>query len=133
MLGRRLFYSGLILTAGFALAHLGGFIQAAYAARNDPSMADLTRAMLGFHPSILDFREYFSLNFSVLLLLGAALGFAAMTITSGEQATIRTMSIVYVVAMLLLLGTSVFYSIVQGIITCSALALLFMGSWWLAS
>jgi hypothetical protein len=85
MLARRLFISGLSVTVLFAAGHFFGFLQAARAARSDPGMANLTRAMreykanvLGFTPSILDFREYFSLNFSVLLMLAAALGFTAL-------------------------------------------------------
>ncbi len=73
LLATRLFLSGLILTVLFALGHLAGFLQTARAARRDPQLAELTRAMrghkvnlLGFQPSLLDFREYFSLNFSVL-------------------------------------------------------------------
>jgi len=76
MIARRFFVGGLIVTCLFAFGHLAGFLQGARAARHDPRMADLTRAMrehktrmFGFEASLLDFREYFSLNFSVLLLL----------------------------------------------------------------
>jgi len=90
--GRRWFISGLAATWVFGLAHLGGFLQAARTARDDPRMSDLTRAMqahktniLGFHPSILDFREYFSLNFSILLWLAAKLipGYSVSGILAG--------------------------------------------------
>jgi len=85
VLGRRLFVAGLVLMAAFVLAHLGGFLQSAHAARHDRGLTDLTRAMqehktspLGFRPSILDFREYFSVNFSILLLLAAAIGYVTL-------------------------------------------------------
>lgn len=139
MLGSRFFVSGLILTCLFGVGHLTGFIQAVRAARHDPDLVDLTRAMkehktslLGFHPSIMDFREYFSLNFSILLWLAGALGFAALRLTVDPSATIRTFSGIYVVGMLVLLGTSLRFSVVQGIITCSSIAILFGLAWWFA-
>jgi hypothetical protein len=139
MLERRLFVSGLIVMAAFALAHLAGFILAAYTARHDPGMADLTRAMrahksslLGFQPSILDLREYFSASFSILLLLATALGFAALATARDANATIRAVSPLYVAAMLLLLGLSIRFSVVQGIITCAIVAILFGLAWRLA-
>ena len=139
MLGKNLFLSGLVVMGFFALGHLGGFLQAAYSTRHDSAMADLTKVMrehktslLGFQPSILDFREYFSLNFSILLLLASAIGFA-MIATGGDQwVIIRTLSPVYVVAMLLLLGTSFYFSVVQGIILCPIIAILFGLAWWIA-
>ncbi len=74
------FYTaGLVLTALFGFGHFTGFLQATRAARHDPDLADLTRSMrqkktrlLGFEASILDFREYFSLNFSILLWMASA-------------------------------------------------------------
>jgi len=139
MLGKRLFVSGLIVMCLFALGHLGGFLQGARAARHDPSMADLTRAMkeyrtslFGFHPSLLDFREYFSLNFSILLFLAAALGFASLAITEDPPSSIRALSLVYLIAFLLLLGTSLYFSVFQGILTCAVIAILFGLAWWSA-
>jgi len=139
VVARRLFVSALILMCLFAFAHLAGFILSARAARRDPRMADLTRAMrehkttlLGFKPSILDFREYFSLNFSILLLLAAALGFAAMSVAPLQSAMIGRLSSIYVAAMLLLLGTSVYFSVFQGMVSCLVIAVLFGLSWWTA-
>jgi hypothetical protein len=140
MLARRLFLSGLIMMCLFAIGHFGGFLQGARAARKDPDMADLTRAMrehrvrlLGFQPSILDFREYFSLNFSILLLLAAAPGFVALSSTALQPpAAIRLLSSVYAVGMLMLLGTSVYFSVFQGIVSCFLIAVLFGLSWWFA-
>lgn len=140
MLARRLFLGGLGAMCLFAAGHFAGFLQAARAARKDPNMADLTRAMrehtttlLGFRPSILDFREYFSLNFSILLVLAAALGFVAVSNPSLQQpATLRQLSVVYAVALLVLLGSSVYFSVVQGIIGCLAIAVLFLLAAWLA-
>lgn len=135
----RLFLSGSIVMGVFALAHLGGFLQAVYVAQQDPGMAELTRAMreqksslMGFHPSILDFRYYFSLNFSILLLLASALGIATIAMGHEQAATIRMLAPIYAVGMLLLLGTSVYFSVVQGIITCSIIAMLFGLAWWLS-
>lgn len=139
MAAPRLFLSGLIVMALFAVGHLGGFLQAAYAARHDPAMADLTRAMraqqaslLGFHPSVLDFREYFSLNFSILLLLASGLGFATLGVTPDRVAAIRALSPLYVAAMTLPFGTSLYFSVAQGIVTCLAIAVLFGLAWLLA-
>ncbi len=99
MLAKQLLASGLILMGLFALAHLGGFLHAAHTARHDPGMAELTRAMrdhksnlLGFQPSILDFREYSSLNFSTLLLLASAAGFSMLSVTPDQIAVIRALS-----------------------------------------
>ncbi len=135
----RLFLSGLIAMGIFGLGHLAGFLQGAHAARHDPAMAELTRAMreqkvsvLGLHPSLLDFREYFSLNFSILLLLAMAIGMAILTTTSEQDATIRTLSPVYCGAMMLLLGTSICFSVIQGIVSCSIIAILFGLAWWLS-
>lgn len=139
MAGKRLFISGLIVMSLFALGHLGGFIQSVNKARNDPGMADLTRAMrdhkvnlFGFQPSILDFREYFSLNFSILLLLATALGIAALTMNSSQPETIRTLSLIYLTAFSLLFVTSMVFSVFQGIVMCAVIAVLFGLSWWLA-
>jgi hypothetical protein len=139
MIARRLFTGGLVMTALFAVGHFFGFLQAARAARSDPGMADLTRAMreyktsvLGFRPSILDFREYFSLNFSILLLLAAALGFAALAAGPDVGATIRRLAPVYVIAMLALLGTSLGFSVIQGVISCLLIAAMFALAWWYA-
>lgn len=139
MLARQIFVSGLIVTGLFALGHFAGFLRGARAARRDPHMTDLTRAMrehkvnlFGFQPSLLDFREYFSLNFSILLLLAAVLGFVALSITPSQSTVIRYLSVVYLAAMLLLLGTSAYFSVLQGIVSCSLIAILFGVSWWLA-
>lgn len=139
MLAKRLFLSGLAVTAMFAVGHFFGFLLAARAARSDPRMAELTSAMrdyktdvLGFTPSMLDFREYFSLNFSVLLLLAAALGFVALSTGADVDATIRRLAPIYVVAMLALLGTSMGFSVVQGMISCLSIAAIFAAAWWRA-
>lgn len=140
MLARRLYLSGLGAMGLFALAHFGGFLAAARAARTDPAMADLTRAMrahstevLGFRPSILDFREYFSLNFSILLLLAAALGYVALSMAGPQQAVaIRPLAVIYTIAMLVLLGSSAFFAVVQGMISCAVIAVLFGLAAWLA-
>jgi len=136
VLANKLFVAGLVLEAGFGVAHFGGFLQACRAARQDPGLADLTRDMrahvqplLGFRPSILDFREYFSANFSVLLLLAAGLGFAGLAVAADRTAAIRVFSPIYTAAMVLLLGTSIYFSVVQGIITCSCIAVLFALAW----
>ena len=133
------FVAGLVMMVLFALGHLGGFLQARHAARHDPAMADLMRAMrehrvslMGFHPSILDFREYFSVNFSILLLLGAAAGFAGLYVSQDTAAAIRVLSVVYLVAMIALLATSLIYSVAQGVVTCSVIGLLFTLAWWRA-
>ena len=131
------FLSGLVLMGLFATGHLAGCLQAMRAARHDPRLADLTRAMrahksplLGFEPSILDFREYFSLSFSILLALSASLGLAAWRTSTDPEATMRALSAVYACAMLALLGVSLLFSIVQGVISCAAIAAVFAITWW---
>jgi hypothetical protein len=141
MLARRLFVSGLITMCLFACAHFGGFLQAAYAARHDPGMAELTRAMraqrtnlLGFEASILDFREYFSANFSILMLLAGVLGLVVLSIVPEalQPVVISRLSVLYGVAMVLLFGTSVFFSVFQGVVTCVFIGALFGAAWWLS-
>jgi len=134
--GGRWFLGGLLAICVFALGHLGGFLQAARAARSDPRMADLTRAMrahtsslLGFHPSILDFREYFSLNFSILMWLSAALGYAAYASATDRRRTIRVLSPCYVAGMLALAGTSALFSVPQGLVGGACVAVLFGLAW----
>jgi hypothetical protein len=134
--GRGCFLAGLTLTVLFGLGHLAGFLQAAWAARSDPRMADLTRAMrahtaslLGFHPSILDFREFFSLSFSILLWLSAALGYAGFAGAAERRQSIRALSPCYVAGMALLLGASVVFSVPQGLVSCAGIAVLFGSAW----
>ena len=138
--GQRVFTAGLVALVLFACGHFGGYLHASYAARHDPGLADMTRAMrehksrlLGFSPSLLDFREYFSLNFSILLLLATALGMAALSVATDKVAAVRVLSLVYVVAMLVLLGSSLLFSVGQGVVSCTCIALLFILSWWRAS
>lgn len=133
----RIFKAGLVVMAVFAMAHFGGFLQSAYAARTRPEMAELTRLMratktslLGFEPSILDFREYFSLNFSLLLLLAAGLGHVA---TRKGRLTLeleRALSPIYALAMFLLLLSSAFFHVIQGMVTCAILTGMFGFAWW---
>lgn len=139
MLAMRLFLSGLVLIVLFALGHLAGFLQAARAARQDPQLAEATRAMraykvnlLGFQPSLLDFREYFSLNFSILLLFAGALGFLALSIAPDQMVAVRKLSLAYAIAMVLLLATSAYFSILQGIVACLLIGVVFGLAWWTA-
>jgi hypothetical protein len=139
MIGKQFFLAALIMMSLFAVGHFGGFLQAAYAARHDPRLADLTKAMqqyktnfLGFQPSMLDFREYFSLNFSVLLSLGAGLGFTTLAVVPDQPSVIRALSPIYVGAFSLLLGASAYFSVFQGIVACTLIVLLFGLAWWFA-
>lgn len=116
----------------FSFGHFLGFLSAAHAARNDPRLAELTAAMraqrahlLGFSPSILDFREYFSLNFSLLLMLGGALNVVALRNARDSQRAVRELLRVNAVAMALLVATSVLFSVPQGIISAGIIFLLF--------
>lgn len=139
MTAQMLYTAGLVLMVWFGLGHFMGFVQAARAARRDPDMAELTKAMrarktrvMGFEASILDFREYFSLNFSVLLWVAAALGWAALGLAPDPVGAVRALAGIYGVGMLLLLATSVRFHVAQGIVACSVLAALFGSAWWLA-
>ena len=139
MVGVKLFTGGLILMGLFAIGHLGGFIQGAYAARRDSSMAVLMESMrarktrlLGFEPSILDFREYFSLNFTILLLLACGLGFVMLIAAPDRSGTVRALSPIYAGAMLFLLGSSLRFSVAHGVVICPIIALLFGLAWWFA-
>ncbi|MFN0137800.1 MAG: LIC_13387 family protein [Phycisphaerae bacterium] len=116
----------------FGVGHFFGFLSAAHAARNDPRLAELTEAMraqrtrvLGFSPSILDFREYFSLNFSLLLLLGAGLNVIALRNAANATRAVRELSIASAVAMALLVVTSAVFAVPQGIISAGVIFLLF--------
>lgn len=132
---QRPFRMGLVLMAVFAMAHLGGFLQSTHAARTKPEMGELTRLMrstktsvLGFQPSILDFREYFSLNFSILLLLAAGLGHA-MTRGRSDTGFVQMLSPIYALGMFLLFSSSVFFSVIQGMVTCAILTAMFGLAW----
>ncbi len=133
---QRSFRSGLVLMAVFAMAHLAGFLQSAHAARTRPEMAELTRLMrstktslLGFQPSILDFREYFSLNFSILMLLAAGLGHAMTRGRSDAAEVVQVLSPIYALGMFLLFWSSVFFSVIQGMVTCAILTAMFGLAW----
>jgi len=133
-----MYAAGLVVMALFGLGHFGGFVQASLAARRDPDMADLTRDMrakttrvMGFEASILDFREYFSLNFSLLLWMAAAVGWMASSNIGDSVEGIRPLAGAYTLGMLALLGTSIRFHVAQGIVTCSVLVLLFGSAWWL--
>ena len=88
--------------------------------------------LLGFEPSILDFREYFSVNFSVLLVFIAVAEFLALQMAADRAAAIRAMSLVNVLAMAALFGTSLIYSVPQGLISCATIAGVFLVAWWRA-
>ena len=133
-----LFRVGLVTTALFGLGHFTGFVQATKAARSDPDMRELTEAMrakttrlMGLEASILDFREYFSLNFSILLWMAAALGWVAIGRASNPIDIVGSLAGVYAGGMLLLLATSLRFRVAQGVVTCSLLVVIFGLAWWL--
>jgi pheromone shutdown protein TraB len=139
MTGLRWFWAGLIGMVVFATGHFAGFLQAAHAARHEPGLASVTQAMreqrtelLGFSPSLLDFREYFSVNFSILMLVIAAVGAILVSTHDTPLTVVRLLAPLYAAAMLVLLGTSYFYSVVQGMVMCAMLAVLFALAWWRA-
>jgi hypothetical protein len=139
MTGVRWFWSGLVGMGVFALGHFAGFLQAAHAARHDEQLRNVTEAMqaqrtelLGFSASLLDFREYFSVNFSILMLLAAALGGAMVRTSDTPGNVIRVLAPLYAAAMLVLFGTSYLFSVVQGMVMCAVLAALFALAWWRA-
>lgn len=132
---RALFIAATIMTALFCCGHFFGFLAAAYAARHDPGLAKLTADMraqrtelLGFQPSILDFREYFSLNFSLLLLLVAGLNVILLRNARDSGCGLRDAALLNAVAMAILVGTSVLYSVPQGIISAGTIFLLYAGA-----
>jgi len=136
---RSWFVSGLWVTGLFAVGHLSGFLMGAWASRHDPGMADLTRAMrayrihlMGFHPSMLDFREYFSLNFSILLAFAAGVGSSALALVPDPVRVVRALAPWYVGVFLALLATSIRFSIAQGVVTCPIIAALFAVAWAMA-
>ena len=119
----------------FATGHFFGFLAARHAARTDPALADLTRAMrahvtplAGFRPSILDFREYFSAAFSPMLLAVVALALLAVWFAGDRAAAVRAVSVACAALMIVLLGLSVVYHVFQGIVSCGLIALLFAAS-----
>jgi hypothetical protein len=135
---RTLYKAGLILTGLFATGHFTGFIQASLAARRDPALADLTRAMraqgstvAGMRATILDYREYFSVSYSILLVLVIALGATALSEGAGQLA-IKQMSARIAMAMAVLCGASLYYHVFQGVVSCGVIALVFAAAWWMA-
>lgn len=120
---RRLANLALIFIVLFSLGHLVGFAISARAARESPELADLTRAMaaqrnevLGLEASVLDYREYFSVCFSILLLLVARLGQLALASDAGTAAAARKVGGALASGFLALALASAFYSVAQGLI-----------------
>ncbi len=125
----RWFLAAVILSALFAAGHTAGFFVSRHAARTDPNLTDLTRAMqrhradvLGFHPSILDFREYFSVNFSLLLILNTGLSLSTPRLASDPQQAYRFVGLLNFLGFSLLAILSFLYSVPQGIISAGLIA-----------
>lgn len=126
----RLMWVAVCLEALLAIGHLGGFATAAYAARHDPAMADLTAAMqahrarvLGFEPSILDFREYFSVCYALLIGLLAVLHALLLRRCAADVGLLRDVAAVSACGMAALAGLSLWFSVVQGLISAGLIAL----------
>lgn len=123
----------------FAIGHFAGFLTARAAARHDPDLVELTArmrahraAILGFHPSILDLREYFSLVFSPMMLLAAALTYQGWRSARRDPVVARGLARLVVVAMLVLGAASLVYGVVQGAIASAAIGAAFGVAWRLA-
>lgn len=117
----------MVLTVLFAVGHFAGFLAARDAARSDPGLLDLTKAMqahttrvMGMEPSILDFREYFSANFSLLLLAAAGLTWVGAGLarkTPDPVSGLRTLAAFNIVAFGLLAVSSGVFRVPQGIVS----------------
>ncbi|MEW5915745.1 MAG: hypothetical protein AB1762_05045 [Gemmatimonadota bacterium] len=132
-----IYRSGLLTLVLFALGHFAGFVMAARAARVDPALADATRAMravrtrlLGFEPSLLDFREYFSASFSLLLLALAVTGFVAVSRAPNDTLVARRLAAVYAATTLALAALSLWFGVVQGVVMGLIAALIFSLAAW---
>lgn len=136
-IAQRFFLAGCALTALFAVGHALGFAMAYRAARHDPGMAELTRAMRekrfrvgGMEPSILDFREYFSASFSLLLAGLVAVNLIAFTSAGGSATVLLRLAAANAVMMVALVALSWRFSVFQGIITAATIALLHATALW---
>ncbi|MFN8061603.1 MAG: hypothetical protein U0Q12_20765 [Vicinamibacterales bacterium] len=128
----RAFRVGLALIVLFALGHLMGFMSAAYDARHDPALADVTAMMrahrsplMGFAPSLLDFREYASLCYSLLLGGCAAIGWPVTRMVPVSPAHVGAVCRAYVVLFAVLAIASLVYGVAQGIISGTIIAVVF--------
>ena len=121
--------------AAFGVGHFNGFFMTLRAARKDAKMAAVTKVMedhraevMGFTPSMQDFHEYFSINFSIMMVTLAFLTFVAYRLgkksSIGARAVIGGLSMVNLVGMLFLFGSSIAYGIPQGIIACGMIIVL---------
>ena len=134
MTSRAFFRAGVVLCYLFAAGHTAGFVQASLAARRDPTMADLTRMMRatgstvgGMRASILDYREYFSVAFSLLLVLAMLL--AQYAVAAGGDRLISGVSLRLAAGMIVLLCASAWYGVFQGVVSCALIAALFIAAW----
>jgi len=137
MAARGFWLAGVTLEVLFACGHFAGFMMGRTAARTDPKLAEVTRLMreittkVGpFRPSLLDFREYFSMNFSIFLVAVAALNLAAHLASSPSASTMRALCIVNISLMIALAATSVGYGVIQGLVSSVLIALLFGFAIW---
>lgn len=127
---------GVISIVVFALGHFGGFLAAAWKARSDPGMRDLTSAMrahvepvMGFRPSILDFREYFSASFSLLLLTLATVAWLSATRSVDPVRQAATVAPVVAAGFLVLAVVSAAFRVPQGLISSLFIAACFFMAW----
>lgn len=128
----RAYHLGLALIALFALGHLTGFLVAAYDARHDPALAEVTAMMrahrsplMGFAPSLLDFREYASLCYSLLLAGCGALGWQVTRRPQVALSQVAAVSRTYTVLFTVLAVASLAYGVAQGIVSGVAIAAVF--------
>lgn len=121
---------GIVLCGLFACGHFAGFLEASHAARHDPALAAVTDAMrshrsnvLGMRPSLLDFREYFSASFSLLMVLVVALN--AIALRGAPASTVRRLALADAIAFAILAAVSWWFQVPQGIISGVMIAVVF--------
>jgi len=134
-MARLLFHASVFLMAAFGVGHFNGFFMANRAARTDAKLTAVIKVMedhradiMGFTPSMQDFYEYFSINFAIMMMTLAFLTFVAYRLgkksSIGPRAVIGALSMVNLVGMLFLFGSSIAYGIPQGIIACGMIIVL---------
>lgn len=121
-------WTGIVLMELFAIGHFFGFLAGRRVFREDPRFAEVTQILrsktqrlLGLEASLLDLREYFSLNFSILLSLLVLMMLMGWLRSPEPLAATRTYSLLGMAAMATLLTTSIVYRVAQGVVSSAAI------------
>lgn len=130
--GRAPFVAACLLLVLFALGHLGGVVQGVLAAHADPRLAaqfqsqrEYTFTLAGVESSLWNLRQYFSMAFSLLLIFATVLAVLAVRFSRDPFGAARAVSWLALAAVGGLLALGLVFRVVQGVVTCSLLAIFF--------